>query len=76
MDLGIYAHQPGYGTTYLAGKLDFDKLIADSAAAHPGQFRMMTFMDEFFSKGVVPMSLIRWEMTGKTDEARALGLRQ
>ena len=76
VDLGIYAHQPGYGTTYLAGKLDFDKLIADSAAAHPGQFRMRTFMDEFFSKGVVPMSLIRWEMTGKTDEARALGLRQ
>jgi len=75
VDLGIYAHQPGYGTTYLAGKLDFDRIIADVAAAQPGRFRMKTFMDDFFSKGVIPMSLIRWEMTGKTDEAAALGLR-
>lgn len=72
VDLGIYAHQPGYGTTYLAGKLDFDQLMADSSK--PG-FRLKTFMDEFFAKGVIPMSTIRWEMTGKTDEVKALGLR-
>ncbi len=75
MDMGIYAHQPAYVTTDLAGKLEFDRLIADSAAEQKGAFRLKSFMDEFFSKGVVPISTIRWEMTGRTDEVRALGLR-
>ncbi|MBS1831252.1 MAG: DUF885 family protein, partial [Acidobacteria bacterium] len=79
VDLGIYAHQPGYGTTYLSGKLEFERLIADYAAAsaRKGQpFRMKTFMDEFFAKGVIPFSTINWEMTGNDAEIRSIGLRQ
>ncbi|HBY58500.1 MAG TPA: hypothetical protein DEH78_01680 [Solibacterales bacterium] len=75
VDMAIYAHQPGYGTTYLAGKIDFDKLIADVARARGTAFTMKPFLDEFFDKGVIPMSTIRWEMTGDASEARALGLR-
>lgn len=30
------------------------------------------FMDEFYSLGALPMSLIRWEMTGYDDEIKTL----
>lgn len=79
VDLGIYAHQPGYGTTYLSGKLEFERLIADYAAASARKgtpFRMKTFMDEFFAKGVIPFPAIRWEMTGDDAEVKAIGFRQ
>jgi hypothetical protein len=71
VDMGIYATQPSYGTTYLAGKIAFDKLLAD---AKPMPFKQ--FMDSFFAVGVIPMSMVRWEMTGLEDEAKALGVRR
>ena len=74
-DLGIYGHQPSYGTTYIIGKLAFDQLLADYTRKAGDDFRFRDFMDRFFSTGVIPFSLIRWEMTGMDDEAKALGLR-
>ncbi len=71
VDMGIYATQPSYGTTYLAGKIAFDHLLAD---AKPMPFN--EFMDAFFAVGVIPMSMVRWELTGMDDEAKALGVRQ
>src|SRR4029450_6463082 len=61
----LYLQQPGYGTSYLTGKWIIDDLIADRMQERGSQFRMQTFMDEFNSKGLIPVSLIRWEMTGK-----------
>jgi hypothetical protein len=29
-------------------------------------------MDDFFATGMIPMSLIRWEMTGLEDEVKKL----
>jgi hypothetical protein len=33
---------------------------------------MRDFMDEFFAAGQIPVALIRWEMTGLTDEVEKL----
>lgn len=73
VDMGIYAHQPSYGTTYLAGKFAFDQIIAEKSATAGDAFRFKDFMDDFFSRGVIPMSMLRWEMTGLGDQAVALG---
>jgi hypothetical protein len=74
-DLRIYAHQPGYGTTYIMGKIAFDELLSSYSRKAGDNFRFHDFMDRFFATGVIPFSLIRWEMTGLDDEAKALGLR-
>jgi hypothetical protein len=74
-DIRIYAHQPSYGTTYIVGKVAFDKLLADKSRLAGPNFRFRDFMDQFFATGVIPLSLVRWEMTGLDDEAKALGLR-
>jgi hypothetical protein len=60
----FYLQQPGYETSYVSGKLQIDQLIAEYARQREGRFDMKVFMDEFLSKGIIPMSLIYWEMTG------------
>ncbi len=60
----FYLQQPAYGTSYIIGKLEIDKLIAKYALRHGENFVMKTFMDEFSRVGEIPLSLIYWEMTG------------
>ncbi len=60
----FYLQQPGYETSYVIGKLDIDKLIAEYARQREGTFVLKEFMDSFNRLGIIPMSLIYWEMTG------------
>jgi hypothetical protein len=71
-DYALYLSQPGYGTSYVIGKLQLDRLIADRAAQLGDQFRLKDFLDDYFARGVIPASLLRWEMTGLDDEMRKL----
>ena len=71
-DLAIYLNQPGYGTSYVVGKNQFEKLLADAARQAGGVFSVKAFLDDYFARGIVPASLIRWEMTGLDDEIKAL----
>ena len=61
----LYLQQPGYGTSYLTGKWIIDALIAEKMQELGDKFRMQAFMDEFNAVGLIPASLIRWEMTGR-----------
>ena len=36
------------------------------------EFNLQQFMDEFPAAGMIPVSLIRWEMTGIEDEIKKL----
>ena len=63
---------PGVELAYSIGKVQFNKLLADRAHQLGDSFRMGSFMDAFLDAGLMPMSLIRWEMTGLTDEIERL----
>ena len=60
----FYLRQPSYGTSYVIGKLVVERLIAEYARQRDGEFVLSEFMDEFNTSGIIPMSLIYWEMTG------------
>lgn len=60
----FYLRQPAYGTSYVIGKLVIDRLIAEYTRQRDGEFVLSEFMDDFNASGIVPMSLIYWEMTG------------
>ena len=60
----FYLRQPAYGTSYVIGKIEIEKLLAEYARQRERNFSLKEFMDEFNSKGVIPVSLIYWEMTG------------
>jgi uncharacterized protein (DUF885 family) len=61
----LYLRQPGYGTSYITGKLLVDRLMAEYAhqqelAAKP--FNLREFMDRFNGLGLIPLVLMEDEM--------------
>ena len=68
----LYLEQPTYGTSYVIGKVAIDKLLADRAQQLGDEFSLGRFIDEFHAAGMMPVSLIRWEMTGLEDEIEKL----
>jgi len=69
---GLYLAQPGYGTSYLTGKALIEGLLAERSRQLGAGFTLERFMDELSASGLIPVSMIRWEMTGLEDEARRL----
>lgn len=61
----LYLHQPFYGDSYLTGKHQIEELMAERAQQLGDGFSFKGFMDEMEASGLIPVSLIRWEMTGK-----------
>ncbi len=61
----LYLQQPGYGTSYLIGKIEIEKLLAERRRQMGDGFSMKRFMDELEASGLVPASLLRWELTGE-----------
>lgn len=70
----LYLQQPGYGISYVAGKIEIEKLLADRQRQLGDRFTMTQFVDELDAAGLAPISLLRWELTGglSPDMARLL----
>jgi hypothetical protein len=58
----LYLQQPAYGTSYVIGKLEIDKLLA----ARPG-ISLQRFLDDLDAAGLIPVPLLRWELAGQVD---------
>ncbi|MBQ1498545.1 MAG: DUF885 family protein [Sphingomonas sp.] len=71
-DIELYLRQPGYGIGYYMGKVELEKLLADVAMREGEGFDIKTFHDRFRAAGSIPISLIRWELTGSDDEIRTM----
>lgn len=71
-DVELYLRQPGYGTGYLMGKVQLDKYIADYSRVKGNDFSLQQCFTDFLYAGFIPISLIRWEVTGLTDEMEKL----
>ena len=71
VDAEIYLRRPpGYGIGYSIGMLQMQRLLADRKRQLGDDFELKTFHDELMADGWLPLSLIRWEMTGLDDEVR------
>jgi len=68
----LYLRQPGYGTSYVTGKYFIERLIMDMGRKQDNEFKLYHFFDEFYSTGIIPVSLVRWQMTGSDDEIKSL----
>ena len=63
----LYLRQPGYGTSYVTGKIQIEELLAEYAIQEGEDFSVKRFFDAFYDAGVIPIVLIRWEMMGEKD---------
>jgi uncharacterized protein (DUF885 family) len=68
----LYLRQPGYGTSYVTGKHLLEDLIRARADQLGAEFSMRRFFDEVNGAGMIPVPLIRWQLTGYDDEIRSL----
>ncbi|MBA3885865.1 MAG: DUF885 family protein [Acidobacteria bacterium] len=68
VDAEIYLRRPAYGSGYQMGKLQMDQLLSDRYQQLDKTFDLKQFHDEFLAAGTIPISLIRYEMTGLDNE--------
>ncbi len=68
----LYLKQPFYGSSYVTGKAEIEKLLAERALQQGDAFTLKGFMDEVNKAGVIPVSLVRWELTGLDDEIMSM----
>ncbi len=64
----LYLQQPSYGTSYVIGKIEVERLMSDRAHELGDRFSMRGFMDAFDAVGLIPVMLVRWEMMGRVDD--------
>jgi hypothetical protein len=60
----LYLRQPGYGTSYVTGKYLIEQLWLERSKQLGKAFSSSTMFSEFNDAGLVPVSLIRWQLTG------------
>ena len=77
VDAEIYLRRPpGYGLGYTVGMLQVQHLLADRRQQQGDDFDLKEFHDQFMDAGRLPVSVIRWEMTGLDDEVREFWKRE
>ena len=68
----LYLRQPGYGTSYVTGKYFIVRLIMDMGRKQGNNFKLYNFFDSFYNAGIIPVSLVRYQMTGMDDELKGV----
>ena len=68
----LYLRQPGYGASYVTGGRLMEETMAERARQLGGDFTMKRFFDEVNTVGMIPVSLVYWELTGDDRMVREL----
>ncbi len=68
----LYLRQPGYGASYVTGGRLMEETMAERARQLGDQFTMKRFFDEVNTVGMIPVSLVYWQLTGDDRMVREL----
>lgn len=68
----LYLRQPTYGTCYVTGKYLIEKLMMDMGRLQPNNFTLYNFFEKFYAAGIIPVSLVSWQLTGNDEEIKKL----
>jgi len=63
---------PGYGMTYTIGAMQLQKMLVDRRRQLGDAFRIKDFHDYLMNTGRLPVSLLRYDLTGLDDEVGKL----
>jgi hypothetical protein len=64
----LYLQQPAYGPSYIIGKIQVEGMLTARRRQLGDAFTLKRFMDEFNAVGLIPASLVHWELTGEVPE--------
>ncbi len=68
----LYLRQPGYGTSYVTGKYFIERLMMDMGRLQQNDFTLHQFFEAFYDAGIIPVSLVSWQMTGDEEVIKGL----
>jgi hypothetical protein len=68
----LYLRQPGYGASYITGGRLMEETIAERARQLGDKFTLQGVMDEINAAGMIPVSMVYWEVTGDDRMVREL----
>ena len=71
-ETSMYLASPGLAMSYMVGKLEAIRLLADAKRTQGEEFSLRRFHDYLWSNGNVPHSLLRWEMLDDPSDIRAI----
>jgi len=60
----LYLRQPAYGTSYVTGKYLLEELLRVRSHQLGKDFSMKRYFDEVNGAGIIPVTLIQWQLTG------------
>ena len=63
----LYLRQPGYGTSYITGKYLIERMLGEMGSQSAEGIRLSEFFRQVDEQGVIPVSLIHWQLTGNKD---------
>lgn len=68
----LYLRQPGYGTSYVTGKYFMEKLMMYMGVKDDNHLNLYNFFDQFYATGIIPISLVRWQMSRDDMQIKSL----
>ncbi len=68
----LYLRQPGYGSSYVTGKYLIERLLGEMGRRSGGKISLSDFFGQFDQQGLIPVSLIHWQLTGDGGQVRSL----
>jgi hypothetical protein len=68
----LYLRQPGYGSSYVTGKYLIEQLLGEMGHFSGDGIGLPEFFRRVDEVGLIPVSLIRWQLTGQDDQIKAL----
>lgn len=71
-ETAMYLASPGLAMSYMVGKLEVIRLLADAKRVLGEGFSLRWFHDNLWKNGNVPHSLLRWEMLDDTSDIEAI----
>lgn len=71
-ETSMYLAGPGLAMSYMVGKLEVLRLLADAKRTLGSGFSLRWFHDHLWKNGNVPLSLLRWEMLEDPSDIRSI----
>lgn len=68
----LYLRQPAYGSSYITGARMLESIIADRSEQEGSNFSLQRFFDDLNQAGMIPVSLLRWQVSGNDEDIRAI----
>ena len=68
----LYMRQPGYGSSYVTGKYLIERMLGEMGAQQEGGIILSDFFRQVDEQGVIPVSLIHWQLTGDGSQVQSL----